>query len=174
MEREEIWKNVEGYQDYFVSNLGRVKSTKYKTERILKPVYNKNGYLYVSLYYNGKIKTCKIHRLVAKAFIPNPSGLPQINHIDENPHNNVVSNLEWCSAKYNNNFGSRKSRAIKALLNRSDLSRPVKQLSLNGEVLAIYPSLSEAARNSGLSVHPIWKSANGITKNPRTFRWEYI
>lgn len=102
---EEIWKDIEGCDGrYKVSNLGRVKSIrkiKYRNcykETILKPVIQKsNGYCYVSLRNeNGIFKNHRIHRLVAKAFIPNPNNYSQVNHIDMNKQNNCVENLEWC------------------------------------------------------------------------------
>ena len=69
------------------------------------------GYLFVHLTNGkGKLKNEKIHRLVAKAFIPNPDNLPEVNHIDENKYNNCVDNLEWCSVKYNRNYGTRYQR----------------------------------------------------------------
>jgi hypothetical protein len=84
-----------------VSNLGNVKSLNYKhtgKEKLLKKcsLSKDKKYLVVTLYNGDKRKNFKIHNLVAKAFIPNPEGLPQINHKDENPENNVWSNLEWC------------------------------------------------------------------------------
>lgn len=107
----EIWKDITGYEGlYQVSNLGRVKSTQYfhgTNERILKPISTHNGYFRVHLRKDGKLKTFKIHRLVAEAFIPNPDNLPQINHKDEDKTNNRVDNLEWCSARYNCNYGGR-------------------------------------------------------------------
>lgn len=114
----EVWKDVEGYEGlYQVSNLGRVKSLQRITkirhairiekEKILKQHKNiKSGYMYVYLSNNGKNKGFRIHRLVAETFIPNPNDLPQINHKDENKENNNVDNLEWCTAKYNCNYGS--------------------------------------------------------------------
>ena len=89
---------------YQVSNLGRVRSLgndKTRKERILKPKINNKGYLQVILCKNGKVKTFLVHRLVATAFIPNPDNLPVVNHRDENPLNNCVDNLEWCTQKYN-------------------------------------------------------------------------
>ena len=121
---QEIWKDVVGYEGlYQVSNLGRIKSLpklcingnggKYYTkEKILKPQYGSNGrtYTHVCLRKDGKTHIKEIHRIVAIAFIPNPLNLPQVNHRDENPSNNTVSNLEWCDGFYNHNYGTIKER----------------------------------------------------------------
>ena len=105
---EEIWADIEGYEGlYQISNLGRVWS-------IRKEIYMKGGlvsdYYGVSLTKDGHYDTFSIHRLVAKAFIPNPLNLPQVNHKDEDKFNNRVDNLEWCDAKYNSNYGLRNSK----------------------------------------------------------------
>ena len=81
--KKEIWKDILGYEGlYQVSNFGRVKSTKFGKERILKLTKDKDGYLIVNLYKNNKSKTLKVHRLVAEVFLPNPYNLPQVNHKD--------------------------------------------------------------------------------------------
>ena len=93
---EEIWRDISGYEGHYqVSNFGRVKSF-HKGGRILKPGLVL-GYLKVSLNSGGKVAQRKVHRLVAEAFIPNPNGKPEVNHIDGNPRNNHVDNLEWCT-----------------------------------------------------------------------------
>ena len=112
----EIWKNIVGYEGkYQISNLGRVKSLKDRygyRERILKPSTNKRGYKKVVLVKVGeKRKTFLVHRLVAEAFIPNPNNYSEVNHKDENPSNNNVDNLEWCTRKYNINYGTAIERA---------------------------------------------------------------
>ena len=94
---EEEWKDVIGFEGlYQVSNLGRVKSMPKRGhgEIILSPSKDKDGYLLVYLYSNRGKFACKVHRLVAKHFIPNIYNLPQVNHIDENKQNNIVTNLE--------------------------------------------------------------------------------
>ena len=102
---KEEWKDIKGYEGkYQVSNLGRVYSF-YKKD-CLKPGKNTWGYLYVSLSKEGKAKPYTVHKLVALHFIPNPNNFPQINHRDENKSNNCVSNLEWCTRKYNMNYGT--------------------------------------------------------------------
>ena len=104
---QEIWKDIESYEGlYQISNLGNVKSverivkrgTNFKPvrERVLS-VGDKDGYKHVILSKNGKPKTGWVHRLVAEAFLSNPDKLPVVNHKDENPSNNCVENLEWCT-----------------------------------------------------------------------------
>ena len=132
MNNEEIWKDIIGYEGlYQVSSLGRVRSLdrfyyRLHKGKVLSPTKDRYGYLTVTLNCNGKSKTIKIHRLVAQAFIENPDNLPQVNHKDEVKSNNCVDNLEWCSAKYNNNFGTRQERYRNTMLEKghwSGLSR---------------------------------------------------
>lgn len=105
----EEWKRITGYDhDYRVSTLGRVTGTR----GFLKPYDNGYGYLVVELRQNGKKKHLRVHRLVADAFVPNPQGLPEVNHKDEDKHNNLAINLEWCTSSYNKKYGTgRKSRS---------------------------------------------------------------
>lgn len=116
---KELWKEIENYKGYYVSNLGRVKSTKKEKSLILKEVKTKNGYVRVWLYNDKKGKSYLIHRLVAKAFLPNPNNAPQVNHIDENKTNNKVSNLEWITAKDNCNHGTHNLKISKAMKGKS-------------------------------------------------------
>lgn len=113
----EIWKDIEGYEGlYQVSNLGRVKSLERRVaskcgsyrrvrERILKIVVSA-GYGQVILCKPKNQTRFLVHRLVAKAFVPNPDGLKIVNHKDENPLNCNSENLEWCTYKYNSNYGT--------------------------------------------------------------------
>ena len=115
--QKEIWKPIDGFEGlYEVSNLGRIKilqktrsDGKVYKEKLMK-ISTNGSYCEVSLHKEGKASHHLVHRLVAKAFIPNPEGLPQVNHIDENKTNNCVENLEWCTAKYNSNYGTRAKR----------------------------------------------------------------
>ena len=89
--------DIYGYEGlYAVTEDGKVWS--YKRKKFLRPADNGHGYLTVSLHKDGNKKTQKIHRLVANAYLPNPSGLPEVNHIDENRANNNISNLEWVTS----------------------------------------------------------------------------
>ena len=109
----EIWKPVVGYINYEVSNLGRIrKVVKGKNDRF-KHLGNiistriVNGYEVVSISNYGKQYHCKVHRLVAEAFINNINGYHYINHKDENKLNNKADNLEWCTVLYNNIYNNR-------------------------------------------------------------------
>lgn len=119
----EVWKPVVGFEEYYeVSNLGRIRSLdreiysekgsfmRFYRGRILKLTDKGNGYLVVNL---GRGNRRHVHRVVAEAFLPNNFNLPYINHKDENPKNNEVSNLEWCTAKYNSNYGTAIERQSK-------------------------------------------------------------
>lgn len=100
---EEIWKDVVGYNEqYQISNTGKVKSY-FKTtgEKFRKIIIDKDGYGTVNLYYKNKGKQEKVHRLVSKAYIPNPDNLPEVNHKDGDKSNNNDWNLEWCTSSYN-------------------------------------------------------------------------
>lgn len=92
----EVWKQIDGYENYEVSNLGRVRSLPKKTRkgiRVLKPI--KQSYLTVDLCKDGVVKKHLIHRIVAKEFISNPEMKQEVNHKDGNKHNNSIDNLEW-------------------------------------------------------------------------------
>jgi hypothetical protein len=112
MKREEIWRPVVGYEElYEVSYDGDVYSL-YKGKD-LKPGLNKNGYMYVMLYKDGKRKNCSIHRLIAQAFIPNPENKKEVDHINRNRTDNRVENLRWvCRSDNVINTGIRKDNKL--------------------------------------------------------------
>lgn len=175
---KEEWRDVEGYEGlYQVSNYGRVKSLERYVvkERILRPG-NVNGYMAVNLYSeNGKNREY-IHRLVAKAFIDNPNNLPYVNHRDENKANNYAENLEWCTPKYNVNYGSSTKRRIhntdfKAI--NESRKKPVTQYSLEGKFIARYDSLSECGRLTGFDISRISKACRGILNSAYRSIWKY-
>ena len=165
---EEIWKDIEGYEGlYQISNKGRVKSLKWGKERILKPGITSSGYLKVLLCKNGMIKHIKIHRLVANAFITNPENKPQVNHKDENKFNNSVNNLEWSTAKENNNFGTRNERA------GNSLSIPILQYSKSGDFIREWLGAREVERVLGINNSNITKCCKGKRKYAGSFIWRY-
>ena len=102
-------RDIKGYEGlYAVTSCGKVWS--YRRNKWLKPKLH-GEYLFVGFYKNGEYKNFYVHRLVAEAYIPNPDGLPQVNHKDEKKEHNWINNLEWCTAKYNTNYGTRNERA---------------------------------------------------------------
>lgn len=170
---DEIWKDKKDYEGlYQVSNWGRVKSFKFGKERILKQFTNNDGYLQVHLCKNGKLKTFLVHRLVAEAFLDNPNNLPQVNHKDENPQNNNVENLEFCSAKYNTNFGTRNKRISDKNTN-GKLSKPVLQFTLDGQFVKEWPSVRQAEREGGFNQSHITDCCRGKIKTHKNFIWKY-
>lgn len=173
---EEEWRDVVGYEGlYKVSNLGRVKSLPcfrgngkagyYTKERIKSAGKDKDGYLQVDLFLDKKRKMYKIHRLVAKAFIPNPHNLPNINHKDEDKTNNIVSNLEWCTQEYNINYGNaNKKRAVSC-------SFEVEQFTMDGVKVAEYKSGREAAKAVGAQPADISRNITGRKPSCKGFIW---
>ena len=102
-------KDIVGYEgQYAITSCGQVWS--YKRKRFLSIIVDAWGYARVNLSKNGKVKAYKIHRLVAETYIPNPEGLRDVNHLDENKLNNSINNLTWCSHKDNCNYGTRNKR----------------------------------------------------------------
>lgn len=166
----EEWKPVVGYEGlYEVSNLGRIKSlgNEYsRKEKILKQRKNKDGYLCVNLYKEGKMKFCYVHRLVANAFIENTSSLPCVNHIDENPSNNQVDNLEWCTYQYNLNYGTCQQRKVEKQ------SKRVFQYSLDGELVKVWQSTAECGRN-GFDCGNVSSCCLGKLKHYKGYIWTY-
>ena len=174
----EIWKDIKDYEGiYQVSNLGNVRSLDRldnrgrKTKgRELKKKKMSNGYEFVQLYKYNKFKNCSIHRLVAQAFLPNPSNLPQVNHKDENITNNRVENLEWCTNKYNTNYGTRNKRL-------SELKNKYKQAvySINIETKEIkeYESICDAHRQTKIDKRSIIHCCKGTRNLAGNYMWSY-
>lgn len=117
-----IMKNIEGYEKYYaITKDGKVYS--HKSKRFLKPCDNGDGYLQLSLYRDSKPKTFKVHKLVARAFVPNPDNLKIVNHKNFNRKDNRADNLEWCTQEHNINHSKkarRMSSKTKGKLNRHD------------------------------------------------------
>lgn len=156
---------IENFENYEVRPNGDVINT--KTGKVLKPFKDKKGYLMVTLCNNGCCKTFKVHRLVAQAFIPNPENLPCVNHKDEDKSNNNVENLEWCTAEYNNNYGTRNKRSAESR------SKIVLQLRENDSLVRVWPSVNEVKRQLGYSVGNIVKCCNGKRHIAYNYKWCY-
>lgn len=154
---KEVFLDIPGYEGlYQISNLGNIKNI--RTGKLLKPGDGPGGYLLVDLYKNKERKSWRIHRLVAKAFIPNPQNLPQINHKDEVRTNNTVDNLEWCSAQYNMEY----SQGISVL-----------QFDKKGNLIKEWGSINKAGRENNIIPQHIWRVCQGKRKSAGGYIWKY-
>lgn len=157
----EIWKDIPNLKGYQVSNIGRIKSLKFKNEKILKYFVNEIGYPTINLYEGTKRKQYRVHRLVAQAFIDNPNNYPCINHKNEIKTDNRVENLEWCTIGYNNVYGTRLKNVAKSK------GIPVICLETGEE----FDSAKAAADKMGLHRTGISNCCKGIYKTSGRLHW---
>lgn len=162
----EIWKQVKDYEMYEISNFGRLKKN-YKNgkTKILKADVINGGYLRYTLSKNGVTKRFIAHRLVAMHFIANPNGYSDINHIDNNRQNNVVTNLEWCTPKMNAEHREKQYRNAKAKF--------IYQYDKEKGLIAIYKSSRECARLTGFSKSAVQEWCAGKVKPKNEYIWSY-
>lgn len=177
---QERWRDVPEYEGlYAVSQLGRVRSLpRYKVNgisgvllmkgRVLAPVTTREGYSRVCLMKNGKRKNFAIHRLVALAFLPNPENKPTVNHIDGNKLNNRLNNLEWAT------YSENEQHSYAVLSKQSHKAIPIKQLTLDGQLIKVWDSALQAAKALGLHDPNINKCCKGIRNQCGGFKWEYL
>ena len=185
---DEKWLPIKGYeQSYMVSSYGRIKTIdrtlefsdgrvrKYKGKVIRIHRINQNYYV-ASLSQNQRRLMKDVHRLVAEAFIPNPNGFKEVNHKDENSLNNQVDNLEWCTRKYNLNYGSRNKRSSESRMNNPITSKPIIQMKPDGTVIRTFPSIREAARYLGDVKKDcnILRVCQGKFKTSNGYKWSYL
>lgn len=173
----ELWKDIKGFEGlYQVSTWGRVRSLdrlvvykngikRFFKGKILK-LFISEGYYRVQLNKNCKKIKFLVHRLVAEAFIKNPYNLPCINHKDENKKNNYPYNLEYCTYKYNNNYGNHKERCGKGHWKK------VYQYNLNNELINTFESLTEASKH-GFRINNISSCCSGFQKTHKGYIWSY-
>ena len=178
IENEE-WKDIKGFEGrYQISNMGRVRSMdrwtndehqKFLKGRLLNPSMNKGrGYLRVSLSDGNRNYThYDVHRLVALHFVSGYKPGLVVNHKNEIKTDNRAENLEWCSSKYNANYGSRNKRSSLAR------SKAILQYNLNEEVIAEHSSLTSAGKSVNGNAQGVYMSANGIIKKYKGFIWKY-
>ena len=159
----EIWKDIPNLKGYQVSNIGRIKSLKFKNEKILKYFVNEIGYPTINLYEGTKRKQYRVHRLVAQAFIDNPNNYPCINHKNEIKTDNRVENLEWCTIGYNNVYGTRLKNVAKSK------GIPVICLETGEE----FDSAKAAADKMGLHRTGISNCCKGIYKTSGRLHWRF-
>lgn len=172
---DEVWCDVPDYEGmYQVSNTGKVKSLSriiktsngklyHRKENILKPFYEKRGYMRVKLCKNGTEKMFCVHRLVATCFIPNVYNREQVNHIDGNKTNNNASNLEWCTNEQN------MKHAWECGL-REHRKRKVRCLNNN----EVYSSIKEASLTLNIVESGISNVVRGVRKHYKGYKFEYV
>lgn len=160
-----IWKRFK--EGYLISSSGKIYSL--NTKKILKGGRFPNGYLFCTFGRGSRNEL--IHRLVADAFIPNPQNLPCVDHINGDKSDNRVENLRWCTHKENSNFEIAKKRM-------TDVQSKFKvyQYTLDGELVAVYESVNEAARETGFIISNIWACCHhyGRLKTYKGYKWSYV
>ena len=174
----EEWKEIQDFPGYYVSNKGRVRSDKCKgrvkinpedDETILKAIPTGRGYLAVGISNKTtKRKRFAIHKLVAKAFIPNPENKPVVNHIDGNKENNCVENLEWCTQRENI------IHSIYVLGNTGTLRHGNPKTVKCIDTGEIFSSAKEAAAKYDIPVKTLYRCLTGKSKSCRNMHWAYI
>lgn len=171
----DIWKPIEGFPNYIVSNKGRVMSVNHRVRSrhktrvqkgvLLNPNISNEGYCFVTLWSNNRPTRFRVHRLVAKAFLPNSDNLPQVNHRNYNRSDNRVENLEWCTAEYNMKYSN--------VLGCSNRACSKKVMGIKGDEVVIFSSLSEAERVTGVSHQNISACCNGSRISAGNYMWNY-
>jgi len=172
------WRDIKCYEGlYQVSNTGLVKSlaridthNQPRNERILSSHDDGCGYRILNLCKNGKLKSFKVHRLVAEAFLSKIEGKTFVNHKDENKSNNYVGNLEWCTFLENINYGTRNSRISAKNINNKYFSKKVLCVSTG----IIYKSINEASRQTGIWRQNISKCCKGLRNYAGDLKWKMI
>ena len=145
-----MWKNIEGFENYKINEIGEIVHK--CTNHTLKHSINEKGYHKVLLQKEGKKYKTGVHRLVAKAFIPNPNNYKEVNHIDENKDNNYYKNLEWCNREQNIAHSVKSGKFV---------ITQVAQYDKNNQLIKIFNSCSEAERETGIPRTHICRCALG-------------
>lgn len=172
----ETWKPIIGFEDYEVSDCGRVRSFRRKNFQgvIMRKGISSKGYETISLYKDGKQYLKLVHRLVAEAFIPNPFNKETVNHIDCNKTNNHVSNLEWMSKSENirHAYDNGLNENVKKRLaeGRSKTHPPVRVI----ETGKVYQSQRELSKELGLCEQCVSRCLRGGSKSAGGYHFEYV
>ena len=189
-------KDVKGYEgQYAITSCGKVWS--YKSKKFLAVDYDDKGYARVEIWKNGKRKKCRVHRLVAEAYIPNPENKPQVNHLNEVKTANYVSNLVWATAEENINYGTHNERVSKSMKkymsnpkHREHISNKMKEYMSNPahrenvrqkvskpvycvELDRVFESQKEAAAELGIHQNNLSLCCNGKLKTTGGLHWRF-
>jgi NUMOD4 motif/HNH endonuclease len=167
----EVWKVIPSFTNYEASSFGRIRNI--KTHKIIK-CYINDGYCNLKLYCEKKGRPCKLHRIIAETFIPNPEGLTTVNHKNKNKTDNRVVNLEWMTALEQNQHKTQNNFNPKAISTR----KVWKCDKDTHERIQVYPSVKSAAEaldyNKAYNiVHRIHDVIGGARKSCYGYFWEY-
>lgn len=180
---KEIWKDIPNYEGlYKISNLGNVKSLDHirkngtneymQKGKKLKP-QKANNYLFVRLSKEEKTKQHFIHRLVAISFLPNKLNYKEVNHKDENPNNNKIQNLEWCSHKYNINYGTGNQRRSKTETKTKRNGKKIIQYNLDNIIIKKWNNQLEIQEQLKIPQSNISNCCKGKRKTAGGYIWKY-
>ena len=160
-----IWKNIKNWEDlYEVNEDGEVRNK--LTNHILIGDTNNYGYKRVCLYnknHNPSKQRFFVHRLVAEHFLTNENNLPEVNHKDDDHSNNNVNNLEWCTRKYNVNYGNRTSKTYV----------PVIMFDKENNFVKEFTNQIEAEKETGIRQGSISNCCRGFSKTAGGYKWRY-
>lgn len=180
----EEWRDIVGYEGrYKVSNMGKVISLNYShtgKQKELKQSVLSSGYYAVNLRNGGKVKLCTVHRLVANAFLPNPNKYKEVNHINENTKDNRVENLEWCEQSdnmkhaYKNGLQIPSENQRKAIINTNKLKQKKVCQIKDGEIINTFSGISEASRQTKISISCISRCCNLKRKSTNGYEWRFL
>lgn len=176
---EEEWRDIPGYEGFYqASTLGRIKRTRHKVwngygwyyhgGNILKPHVINTGRECVGLSKNGEVKRYFVHRLIMVTFVGEPSTKMQVNHLDGNPLNNKLDNLEWCDQSRNELHKIYDLKHTEGAL----VHKPREVVCV--ETSVVYPSLADACRKTGLAMHILFNRLKTGKKDPNGNSWKYV
>ena len=173
---EEIWKVIDGYPDYRISNMGRIKSFKRNKEKDLKVQINKNGYSHIILSNNGLKKIWRIHRLVSTNFNPTEDKTLQVNHINGIKHDNRLCNLEWVTMSENMKHSfdvlGRIGNETGKYLGNHNTAKKIVQYSKDGLFIRTWDCVKEAAIEIKIHCTGISKCLSGEQRSSGGFKWK--
>ena len=190
MDTKEIWRDVEGYDNYLVSSQGNVKSKERFSSHMPRPGHKKSvllnqhvgtrrGYALIKIYKKGIFKSASVHRLVAKAFLPNPKNKPQVNHINSIRHDNRVENLEWVTVSENIIHGYKFGDMVSPCTMKNKFgkdhpaSKAILQMNDDGDLISEFIGIGYASRTTGIVQSSISNCCLGKLKHAGGFVWKY-
>lgn len=175
---DERWWYIDGAPGYMISDCGRVWST--ASQQFLKlKTMDREGHLGVCLSINGRPRYEYIHRLMAKAFIPNPNNYPVVRHLNDEPHDNHLENLRWGTQRDNIHDAIRNGKSHRVTPEEREIGlaktrKPVRATNIKTGNSVVYMSQTDAARILGLQQANVWKVLNGERAHAGGYFFEYL